>query len=78
MMALAGPLYLLFELSVVLSVVVFRNRRRREEAKAARAAEAAEAARAEAARLAAAPPPDEAGPRRLGEVPTPFDQQGVA
>jgi sec-independent protein translocase protein TatC len=77
MLALAGPLYLLYELSVMLSVVVHRRRERREAARVA--AEAAEAA--EAARLAAAESPgaEASGhaPRRLAEA-APLDQQGVA
>src|SRR5574338_1558684 len=42
---LAGPLYLLYELSVVLTVMVYRRRRKREAARAA--ADAAEAATSE-------------------------------
>jgi hypothetical protein len=83
MLVLAGPLYLLFEMSVVLSSVVFRSRQRREAAKAAEeaaeaAAEAAALAAAEAARPAVAPEPEPAAPRRLGDVPAPLDQQGLA
>jgi sec-independent protein translocase protein TatC len=80
MLALAGPLYLLFEVSVILSTVVYRRRQRREAAAAA--AEAAEAA-AEEARLAAeraSLASDDRAPRRL-DAPAervPFDQQGVA
>ena len=81
MLALAGPLYLLFELSVGLSIVVHRRRQRREAERAA--AEAAEAA-AEQARLEAerAALPDRA-PRRLDQLEAaaesvPFDSQGNA
>jgi sec-independent protein translocase protein TatC len=78
MLALAGPLYLLFELSVVLSSAVYRRRQRRE---AAREAEEAAEAAAEAARLSAAQPDgNEFTPRRLAvptAEPAPFDQQGV-
>lgn len=83
--ALAGPLYLLYEVSVILSTVVYRRRMKRERAR--EAAEAAELAaeQAEADRLAAeaavtsaplaavVPAPD--GPRRLGvTAATPLDQ----
>lgn len=78
MMALAGPLYLLFELSVILSLVVHRRRQRREAKRAAEEAaeEAAEAAR----QLAERELLPERAPRRLDEPvpPPPYDQQGVA
>jgi sec-independent protein translocase protein TatC len=79
MLALAGPLYLLFELSVVLSGFVYRRRQRRE---AARVAEEEAEAAAEAARVAARVDTLEAErvPRRLDEAAAqaPLDQQGVA
>jgi sec-independent protein translocase protein TatC len=78
MLALAGPLYLLFELSVVLSSAVYRRRLRRE---VAREAEAAAEAAAYAAQLTAdAPAASDLSPRRLvpqDAEPAPFDQQGV-
>lgn len=88
--ALAGPLYLLYEVSVVLSSVVYRRRQRRErEREAEEAAEqaeadrlAAEAAAADAtfATVPAAVPADvERTPRRLDTTttPVPLDQEGV-
>jgi sec-independent protein translocase protein TatC len=78
MLALAGPLYLLFELSVVLSSAVYRRRLRRE---VAREAEAAAEAAAYAVQLAAeTPAASDLSPRRLvppDAEPAPFDQQGV-
>jgi hypothetical protein len=78
MLALAGPLYLLFELSVVLSSAVYRRRQRRE---VAREAEAAAEAAAYAVQLAAeTPAASDLSPRRLvppDAEPAPFDQQGV-
>lgn len=85
--ALAGPLYLLYEVSVILSSVVYRRRARRErEREAAEAAEraaadqlAAEAAASEAA-LAAVTVEAERAPRRLDvdAAPVRLDQEGVA
>jgi sec-independent protein translocase protein TatC len=85
--ALAGPLYVLYEVSVVLSTVVYRRRMRREHER--EAAEAAEQAAAD--QLAAAAAASEAAftadaleaaraPRRLDtpEAPVRLDQEGVA
>lgn len=87
MLALAGPLYLLYELSVVLSLVVHRRRQRRERARLQ--AEAAEQAAAErlAVEVAAADGAFSAvsvdadrTPRRLdaSAAPARLDQEGVA
>ena len=89
--ALAGPLYLLYEVSVLLSTFVYRRRVRREAAREAEEAVAAAAEQAEAERLAsqaaatevalaAVDAAAEASPRRLvAPVPTvPLDQDGVA
>lgn len=79
MLVLAGPLYLLYELSVILSGVVFRRRQRREAEREAE--EAAEAAReAEQAALAAERAAVERAPRRLDQLAesVPLDGGGVA
>jgi sec-independent protein translocase protein TatC len=91
MLALAGPLYLLYELSVILSSVVFRRRRRREAARQA-TEDAEAAAEAERARVASPPTPApiapgagetlapvEWAPRRLADAPEPLrlDQEGA-
>jgi sec-independent protein translocase protein TatC len=90
MMVLAGPLYLLYEVSVILSTSVHRRRVRREREEAEReaaleAAREAERRAAEAAALPeAGPPAADYAPRRLGEFAAPaaeplrLDQEGVA
>ncbi len=65
--ALSVPLYLLFEVSVVLSTVVYRRRLRREAAAAARAALEVEASEPLAASAGPPLPSPERGPIRLDQ-----------
>jgi sec-independent protein translocase protein TatC len=66
---LAAPLYLLYELSVILTVLVYRRRRKREAALAAEEA---------AARAASGTEPGRDGPRRLDEEPWEDDASRTA
>jgi sec-independent protein translocase protein TatC len=66
---LAAPLYLLYELSVILTVLVYRRRRKREAALAAEEA---------AARAASATEPERDGPRRLDTEPWEDDAHRTA